>query len=101
MKFLQVPTMLLLLAAAAPLCAGAQPAGAAAPGSGADFAQHKQRELARIAERIEALQKLQGCVQAAADHAAVRSCNETARASMNRTRAATTKPADPTAPSRR
>jgi hypothetical protein len=81
MKFLQVPTMLLLLAAAAPLAAAAQPGGAAAPGGG-DFAQHKQRELARIAERIQALQALQGCVQAAADQAALKTCNENARASM-------------------
>jgi hypothetical protein len=81
MKFLQVPAMLLLLVAAAPLTAAAPPGGAA-PGGGADFAQHKQRELARIAERIQALQTLQGCVQAAADHAAVKTCNENARAAM-------------------
>ena len=81
MKFLQVPTMLLFLVAAAPF-AGAQPGGAAAPGGGGDFAQHKQRELARIAERIQALQALQGCVQAAADQAALKTCNENARASM-------------------
>ena len=81
MKFLQVPTMLLFLVAAAPFAA-AQPGGAAAPGSGGDFAQHKQRELARIAERIQALQALQGCFQAAVDQAALKTCNETARASM-------------------
>ena len=81
MKSLQVATMLLCLAAA-PFAATAQPGGAAAPGGGADFAQHKQRELARIAERIQALQALQGCVQAAADQTALKACNENARASM-------------------
>ena len=81
MKFLQVPTMVLFLVAAAPFAA-AQPGGAAAPGGGGDFAQHKQRELARIAARIQALQALQGCVQAAADQAALKTCNENARASM-------------------
>ncbi|HTJ05465.1 MAG TPA: hypothetical protein VL624_08965 [Caldimonas sp.] len=80
MKLLQVPTMLVFLLAAAPLGAAAQPAAAAGPGG--DFAQHKQRELARIAERIQALQALQGCVQAAADSAALQLCNENARASM-------------------
>ena len=82
MKFVQVPRMMLLLVAAAPCIAAAQPGGAAAPGGGAEFAQHKQRELARIAERIQALQTLQGCVQAAADHNAVKACNENARAAM-------------------
>ena len=82
MKFLQVPTMVLFLVAVAPFAAQAQPGGAAAPGGAGDFAQHKQRELARIAERIQALQALQGCVQAAADQAALKTCNETARASM-------------------
>jgi len=38
--------------------------------------------FARIAERIQALQALQGCVQAAADQAALKTCNENARASM-------------------
>ena len=82
MKFLQVPTMLAFLLAAAPYAATAQPGGAPAPGGGGDFAQHKQRELARIAERIQALQALQGCVQAAADQAALQMCNDNARASM-------------------
>ena len=81
MKILQVSKRMLLLVAAAPCIVAAQPGGAA-PGGGADFAQHKQRELARIAERIQALQTLQGCVQAAADHNAIKACNENARASM-------------------
>jgi hypothetical protein len=80
MKFLQVPTIVVFLVAAAPCAAIAQPAGAGERGG--DFAQHKQRELARIAERIQALQALQGCVQAAADAAALKTCNENARASM-------------------
>ena len=82
MKFLQAPTLMLLLAAAAPCGVAAQPAGAAAPGGGPDFAQHKQHELARIAERIQALQALQGCVQAAADRGAMKTCHENARAAM-------------------
>ena len=81
MKFLQVPTMLMALAAAAPYAAGAQPA---APVGRGDFAQQKQRDLARIAERIQALQALQGCVQAAADAAALQTCNENARAALKR-----------------
>jgi len=81
MKFLQVPAMVLVLVAVAPCSVAAQPAAGAGPGGG-DFAQHKQRELARIAERIQALQALQGCVQAAADQAALQACNENARASM-------------------
>ncbi len=80
MKFVQAATLMLFVAAAAPCGVAAQPAGA--PGGGADFAQHKQRELARIAERIQALQALQGCVQAAADHGAMKTCNENARAAM-------------------
>lgn len=82
MKFLHLPRMMLLLAAAVPFWAAAQPGGATAPGNGAEFAQHKQHELARIAERIQALQTLQGCVQAAADHNAIKACNENARAWM-------------------
>ena len=82
MKFLHMPKRMLLLIAAAPCVVAAQPGGAVAPGGGADFAQHKQHELARIAERIQALQTLQGCVQSAADHAAIKACNENARASM-------------------
>jgi hypothetical protein len=47
-----------------------------------EFAQHKQQELARITARIQAMQTLQGCVQAASDHGAIKTCNEAARASM-------------------
>lgn len=82
MKFSRVSTLVLCLAAAAPFAASAQPGGAAPPAGAGDFAQHKQRELARIAERIQSLQALQGCVQAAADAAALKTCNENARASM-------------------
>jgi hypothetical protein len=80
MKFVQVATMAAFLVAGGPFSASAQPA-AGVP-AGGDFAQHKQRELARIAERIQALQALQGCVQAAADAAALQACNDNARASM-------------------
>ncbi|PRC93735.1 hypothetical protein [Solimicrobium silvestre] len=54
------------------------PAGA---GAGAKFADHKTKELARIAHHLEVLQTLQSCVQAANDHAAMKTCNETAKAS--------------------
>jgi hypothetical protein len=76
---------LLFLLVAASSASAAQPASpGASSGAAPDFAQHKQRELARIAERIQALQSLQSCVQAAADHAAVRTCNETAHDQMKR-----------------
>ena len=82
MKFVHMARMTLLLVAAAPCIASAQPGGAAGAGGAAEFAQHRQHELARIAERIQALQTLQGCVQAAADHNAIKACNENARAAM-------------------
>ena len=63
--------------------AGAQTAPAGGPDP-AKFAEHKQLELQRIGQRMQALQTLQSCVQAAPDHAALRSCNESARASMGR-----------------
>lgn len=62
---------------------GAQAQTPPRPG-GARFEAHKQQELARIANRIQVLQTLQSCVQAAADHHAVKACNETAHASMKK-----------------
>jgi hypothetical protein len=66
--------------------ASAQPApadGSLTPDP-AKFAEHKQMELQRISQRMQGLQTLQACVQGAADHAAMRACNEAARASMGR-----------------
>jgi len=63
--------------------AAAQTAPSGAPDP-AKFAEHKQMELQHIGQRIQALQTLQGCVQVAADHAAMRTCNESARAAMGR-----------------
>jgi hypothetical protein len=61
----------------------AQSATPAAPtGDPAGFAAHKQQELTRIAAHIQAAQTLQACVQSAADHAAIKSCHEAARAAM-------------------
>ncbi len=63
----------------------AQSAGPAAPpgaNTQAGLAQHKQKELARIGAHMQVLQTLQNCVQAAPDHAAIKGCNEAARASM-------------------
>jgi hypothetical protein len=70
--------------AAVSLATAAQAGTPAAQGSveQPEFAQHKQRELARIAERIRILQTLQSCVQSASNHAAVKSCNEAAHGSM-------------------
>jgi hypothetical protein len=56
------------------------PAPAAAPG-GDQFATRKQNELNRIAARLQVMQALQTCVQAATDHKAMRACNQTARQS--------------------
>jgi hypothetical protein len=77
------------LALAATLTAGsgmsmaqsASPSAPAGPDTAANFAQHKQMKLSRIAARMQALQTLQSCVQGAADHAAIKSCNDAARAS--------------------
>jgi hypothetical protein len=73
----------LLAIALAPALACAQGTPPVAGGSAA-FAQHKQRELARIASHLQALQTLQSCVQSATDHAAVKACNEAARAAIGR-----------------
>ena len=50
--------------------------------SGASFATHKQKELAKIQQHMQVLQTLQSCVSGAADATAIKSCNETAHASM-------------------
>ena len=83
---ISLPMMALL--AALSLTARAQPAppppSGSAPGGNnpAQFAQHKQKELARIAEHLQALQTLQSCVQNAADQTALKACHDAARASM-------------------
>ena len=48
----------------------------------ARFAEHKQKVLARIQSRLEIMQTLQSCVQAANDHAAIKACEKTAHANM-------------------
>jgi len=48
------------------------------------FAEHKQKDLARIAQHLQGMQALQSCVQAANDHAALKACHETARAAMKK-----------------
>ena len=40
---------------------------------------HKQKELAKIQQKMGILQQLQSCVSAAATTDAIRQCNETAR----------------------
>jgi hypothetical protein len=58
------------------------PAPPSAPkGTGANFQEHQQKELARIGQHIQILQTLQSCVQSATDHAAIKTCNETAKQS--------------------
>ena len=71
--------------AGAAVGANAQTSDAAAPAQSATsnhFAAHKQNALARIAKRIEVLQSLQSCVQAANDHAALKACHLQARSAM-------------------
>ena len=74
-------TSLLIAAVLAPAIAAAQ---SASPTSStpAGFAQHKQMELSRIAAHLQIMQTLQTCVQSAADHAAIKACNETAHAAI-------------------
>ena len=48
--------------------------------NGANFANHRQAELAKIQTRMQVLQQLQSCVGAAQSTEAVHQCNETARA---------------------
>jgi len=50
-------------------------------GSGPNFAEHQQKELAHIATHIQILQTLQSCVQAATNHESLKACNETAHQS--------------------
>jgi hypothetical protein len=59
------------------------PAPATTPqsGPGPNFADHQKKELDRIAAHIQVLQTLQSCVQAATDHAGIKACNQTAKAS--------------------
>jgi hypothetical protein len=58
-----------------------QPPGAPAAGASGGFAAHQQKELANIAQRIQILQTLQTCVQAATDHNGLKTCHETAKQS--------------------
>jgi hypothetical protein len=46
------------------------------------FAAHKQREMARIASRVQILQNLQTCVQAAIDRPGMRACHQAAHGAM-------------------
>ena len=50
-------------------------------GSGSGIAAHKQKELAKIQERMQVLQTLQSCVNAATTAEAIKQCNATAHAS--------------------
>jgi hypothetical protein len=70
-----------VLACAFPVCAQT-PAPTKGQPNAAQFAQHKQNELNRIQAHMQILLTLQGCVQAATDHAGIHTCNETAHQSM-------------------
>ena len=63
-----------------PTAFAANPAPAPAPGKvgqpGPNFAAHKQKVLDQIAQRIQRLQTVQTCVQAAQDHQAMKACRE-------------------------
>ena len=45
-----------------------------------NIAAHKQKELAKIQQKMGILQQLQSCVSAASTSDAIRQCNETAHA---------------------
>jgi hypothetical protein len=67
----------------AALAAHAQATAVPPPTSASDkFAAHKQREMARIASRIQVLQNLQTCVQSANDHASMKACHQAAHSAM-------------------
>ena len=61
--------------------AHAQAPAPAPVAAGANFAEHQQKELSHIAQHLQVLQTLQSCVQAATDHAGIKACNATAKAS--------------------
>jgi len=46
-----------------------------------NFSAPQQKELTHIAARIQVLQTLQSCLQAATDHAGIKACNQTAKQS--------------------
>jgi hypothetical protein len=77
------------LACAFPVCAQTTTTTTTKSGQGnpAQFAQHKQNELNKIQAHMQILQTLQSCVQAATDHAAIHSCNQTAEAARQQLRA--------------
>ncbi len=77
----RTPLALLMIAT---LCAGtaAQAQAVVAPtgSTGGNIAAHKQKELAKIQQKMQILQTLQSCVSGAADATAIKSCNATAQA---------------------
>jgi len=59
------------------------PSGAAAPGqAGPAFAGHKAKLLANIDQRAAAMAALRSCVAGAADHPAIKACEQQHRASV-------------------
>ncbi len=73
----------LLLAVAVTLLASAAIAAEPAPAPkgqpGPKFAEHKQKVLDHIAQRIQKLQAAQTCIQNAQDIAAIKACREQAK----------------------
>jgi hypothetical protein len=53
------------------------------------FSAHKQREMARIAGRIQVLQNLQACVQNANDRPGMRACHQAAHGAMTAMKSST------------
>jgi len=53
-------------------------------GGGGGFAAHKQKMLADIQARQQALTDLQGCVQAANNHAELKTCEQKHKATLAR-----------------
>jgi hypothetical protein len=58
------------------------PSGAPKAAKPANFAEHKQKALARIEKHLEVMKTLRSCVQAANDEPALRSCKKTAHDAM-------------------
>jgi hypothetical protein len=83
--------MIFISAALAFSCAAnaqsAPPSAAGAPKGSSDparFTMHKQKLLDRIQARLQVLQKLQSCVQAANDGVAIKVCEQTAHEAMKK-----------------
>jgi len=70
--------MLASVAFAASTASAPNPASGKTGQPGPNFAAHKQKIVDQITQRIQRLQAVQACVQAAQDHQALKACRESA-----------------------